>query len=159
MSARRTVVGVGTIAAGALALAACGGGAEPAKSPSHEATQPATTAPPPPPAYPDPPHTAPFGSSTAAPPAASAGAASPLIEIDGLGRQIELAGSDCTTACRALASMERATGRLCAMPDEGSRCDDARGRVKVSRARVKKACGTCPGGPSTDEGAPIPSTP
>lgn len=154
---RAVLLGLAASAALALPLAACGGGAEaPAKNPSSE-SQPATTAPPPP-SYPEQHNPLPYGSS-GAPSTPSPGAAPPMIEIEGFGRQIELAGSDCATACRALASMERATGRLCAMPDEAARCDDARGRVRTSRTRVKKVCGVCPGGPSTDEGAPIPSTP
>jgi hypothetical protein len=62
--------------------------------------------------------------------------------------EIELgqAGSDCSRACKALASMERATAHLCsvvATPDDQQSCDDAKQKLQSSRERVKGACGEC----------------
>jgi hypothetical protein len=61
-------------------------------------------------------------------------------------RDLELAASDCESACRALASMERATSHLCSLaeePDDQRRCDDARLRLTAARGRVRAACGGC----------------
>jgi hypothetical protein len=68
-------------------------------------------------------------------------------ELDRAQRDLEAAASDCEAACRALASMERATSHLCSLADEDAdrrRCDDARGRLAEARKRVRGACGTCP---------------
>lgn len=47
-------------------------------------------------------------------------------------------GSPCDTACRALASMERSTERICALAGEtDTRCTSARSMVKASRDRVQ----------------------
>jgi hypothetical protein len=62
-------------------------------------------------------------------------------------RDLEAAASDCSAACRALASMERATLHLCELaadPDDRGRCDDARQRLHTARERIRSACGTCP---------------
>lgn len=61
-------------------------------------------------------------------------------------RDLETANSDCAAACRALASMERATDHLCALAgdsDDQSRCDDARRKVLAARERVRSTCGSC----------------
>jgi hypothetical protein len=147
------------------ATAACGGGpdARPASSPESPSQSKATEAAPP--GYP--PGTAASGAPP--PPMPSPGAthspgglppdspSAALLEIETAWQRLELSGSDCALACRALASMERATGKLCSMPDEPARCDDAKGRVRGARGRVRQACGSCPGGPSVDDRAPIPS--
>lgn len=72
--------------------------------------------------------------------------------------QIEASMKECATACKALASMERAAKTLCDLgaPDE---CSRAKARVDAAREKVKKSCGSCPNGPSVIPGAPIPSTP
>ena len=62
-------------------------------------------------------------------------------------QDLEAAASDCSTACRALASMERATQHLCELvvePDDRGRCDDARQRLHKARERIRSACGACP---------------
>jgi type IV secretory pathway VirB10-like protein len=67
-------------------------------------------------------------------------------ELDRAQRDLELAASDCESACRALASMERATSHLCSLaeePDDQRRCDDARLRLSAARGRVRAACGGC----------------
>jgi hypothetical protein len=73
---------------------------------------------------------------------------------------LEVSASDCGLACRALASMERAVVHLCAIADAAEdrrRCEDARKQLFDARDQVRKGCGTCPGGPSTERGAPNPS--
>ncbi len=83
-------------------------------------------------------------------------------EVAAAQRELDLAAGDCPGACRALASMERATRHLCdlaAADDERTQCEDAKAAVQKSRARLKSSCGTCPGGPSLERSAPIPSRP
>lgn len=111
-----------------------------------DATTP-TTAPAPAPA-PAPPRAAGTGSS-------SSGALAARRDIEAAQRELESAGSDCAAACRALGSMERATARLCVL--EEASCEDVRVRLVRSRQRVRATCGSCPGGPSVDPDAPIPS--
>jgi hypothetical protein len=67
---------------------------------------------------------------------------------------------DCPTACRALESMEHAVVFLCASntsKEDADRCDVAKGHLSSARRRVRANCGACPGGPSVDPDAPIPS--
>ncbi len=81
-------------------------------------------------------------------------------EVESSQRELEIAGSDCRNACRALGSMDRAAGRLCELSqgaDETHRCGEARQRVYSARDRVRTSCGSCPNGPSVDRAAPIPS--
>lgn len=68
------------------------------------------------------------------------------------------AGHDCTSACRALRSMQRAAARLCsiaATDDEREVCRRAQERVRGARERVRSSCGQCTGGPSLEPNAPI----
>jgi hypothetical protein len=72
----------------------------------------------------------------------------------------EIAAGNCPTACRALASMERAVSFLCATKtndDDADRCADAKRRLGAARRRVRATCGACPGGPSLEQDAPLPS--
>jgi MYXO-CTERM domain-containing protein len=69
-----------------------------------------------------------------------------------------LSTSDCTTACKALASMERAASRLCEI-DPGPTCDDARAKVEDARKRVRTACPMCAATPPKQELAPEPAEP
>ena len=81
-------------------------------------------------------------------------------DVESSRRELDESGTDCKGACRALASMDRAAGRLCKMSqttDERARCDDARGKVYGARDKVRAICGSCPGGPSVERSAPIPS--
>ena len=67
-------------------------------------------------------------------------------DLDRALRDLEAAASSCESACRALASMDRATSRLCYLADEPAdqrRCDDARMRLTAARGRVRAACGAC----------------
>jgi hypothetical protein len=50
--------------------------------------------------------------------------------------------SGCAVACPALASMERAADRICAL-DPGPRCAAARAKVRDAAQRVEQACGPC----------------
>jgi len=54
------------------------------------------------------------------------------------------ASDPCSNACRALASMERATLHLCGLAGEAdARCSGARARVKDASARVHAQCPSC----------------
>jgi hypothetical protein len=67
-------------------------------------------------------------------------------EIDRSERTLQASLSDCTLACRALDSMDRAVTRLCALvdaPSDQRRCDDARQRLAVARRRIRETCGAC----------------
>jgi len=63
-------------------------------------------------------------------------------DLDRAESQIATATGDCATACRALASMERAAQHLCAL-DSGRECDRARERLAAARERVRASCGGC----------------
>lgn len=57
-----------------------------------------------------------------------------------------LSSDPCANACRALASMERATTHLCSLAgDADTRCEGARSRVKSATARVLAECPACSG--------------
>jgi hypothetical protein len=157
--------GLGAAVAIAVAVAACGGEAAP-KSPSNDYQPPSSTTTQPAYTHPNQPYPS-TGAASAqpqpgtapvpVPPPPPPSAGGTMVEVERAQRELDLASGDCTTACRALASMDRAAGRVCAMSDEQSRCEDAKGRVRSARAQVKKACGSCPNGPSVDDQAPIPS--
>jgi len=81
-------------------------------------------------------------------------------DVEASQRELDVAGSDCRNACRALGSMDRAAGRLCELSqggDESQRCDDAKRRVYSARDRVRTTCGTCADGTTVERAAPIPS--
>ena len=83
-------------------------------------------------------------------------------EVEQAQRDLEASMSDCANACRALGSMERATGHLCDLAtdhDDRRRCEDAKTAVLRAREKIRAACGSCPNGPSLDKTAPIPSRP
>lgn len=139
-----------------LPLTMCGGGAAsmPASSPAPAQEVPAGApaapatnaesqpgyAPPPPPSQPSAPASTDSADLSRRREAARA-------ELGRAQRELEAAASDCSAACRALASMERATRHLCdlaADPDDQGRCDDARQRLLAARERIRSACGTCP---------------
>ena len=59
-------------------------------------------------------------------------------------KAVRLSGDGCDVACAALASMKRATDRLCDLStDEPPRCTDARARVDRASARVREVCSDC----------------
>lgn len=133
-----------------VVLAACGGAAPPPAAP---ASTPAPASEEAPMAAP-PPATAGAGSesesvqSTAPdqPGARAAARARARSDFDGARRELSVAGSDCATACRALASMERAATRLCelATADDGrDACDDAQAKLREAKDRVHATCGGC----------------
>ena len=82
-------------------------------------------------------------------------------DIESAQRELDAAGSSCHNACRALGSMDRASGHLCLMTREDNthdRCDDAKRRLYNARDKVRGSCGTCPDNqPATDRNAPVPS--
>lgn len=131
--------------------------------------------PPPPPPAPPPSSeaapTTPSASSTSTPAQPNGGAGgtatsrsaaiqSASREVESSQRELDVAGSDCRNACRALGSMDRAAGRLCTLSQgdgEPQRCEDAKRRVYSARDRVKTTCGTCADGTTVERAAPIPS--
>lgn len=78
-------------------------------------------------------------------------------EVDTLEREIaaahvslakgELSADGCTTACKALDSMRRATSRLCAI-DPGPSCEDAQRRTQQATERVAEVCPWCAPAPN-----------
>ena len=66
-----------------------------------------------------------------------------------------LSTDDCTTACKALASMQRAADRLCKM-DPGPSCTKARATVDSATRRVRDACPTCASALAPNEPPPPP---
>lgn len=122
----------------------------------------APAAPPPPPAPVRPSETpAATTPSAGGAPARSAQIARAGTDLDRAQRELEIAAGDCSNACRALGSMDRAAGHLCDLVQgagELRKCDDAKKRVLGARDRVKQTCGTCPNGPSVERSDPVPST-
>jgi hypothetical protein len=170
------VVAIGVVVLGIGAVSS-GCGAAPARGPEYAPVAPAVSEPPmeesverkafdssvvaaPPP----PPAAAPAPVTVAVPSAArggSGGAGFARSELDLAEAQLKSSAGDCATACRALGSMERATAHLCALAgtgDDQRSCQDARSKVLAGRDKVRSSCGDCPGGPSLDRNAPIPST-
>ena len=61
--------------------------------------------------------------------------------------ETELSSDPCFSACRALASMTRATAHLCDLAgDADPRCDNARSRLRGARERVEGSCACGPPG-------------
>lgn len=137
---------------GACLVAACGGGTVEAPS----STTPATKG------EPDYPGAAPYGTQTVQPssdePRAHSNSTGPVpprppqtvdtsrfearSELDRAESQLAAALKECTSACRALASMERAAKSLCDLGG-ADECSRARARVEAARDRVRSSCGTC----------------
>lgn len=152
------------LAALALAgsLGACAAPKEAAEPPSPPPAAPAGDAPAAgaSPGYP--------GSMTPVPPPAPADAApkatepsaEPLwLEFERFDRAVALSTGDCATACRALASLERAAKRVCegaTQLGEGGHCGEATRRLRDARGRVRAACPRCANGTSTEPDAPAP---
>ena len=143
----------------------------PASAPAPPSSEPARAAPadaqsawPPPAAPAGRPSAAPEATSESADRARGGGREGALArdrnEIDVAERILATSAGDCAAACRALGSMDRAAGHLCELAesaDERGRCADARARLRAARDRVLRTCGSCPGGPSLERNAPIPS--
>lgn len=71
-----------------------------------------------------------------------AGAATPMQQstADSAGGSV----SPCVTACKALASMDRAASHICSLAgDDDSRCTNARERVRSATERVRQSCPDC----------------
>jgi hypothetical protein len=99
---------------------------------------------------PPPPAAAPAAAGPAGLPAADARQSLRMAaraDVDRAQLDFDAAMTSCESACRALASMDRATTHLCSFADERDdqrRCDDARQRLAAARGRVRAACGACP---------------
>jgi MYXO-CTERM domain-containing protein len=75
------------------------------------------------------------------------GGVTPAAEIAALEAEIArsaaaLATGTCAVACQALASMQRAVDRLCAL-DPGPRCTAAQAKTREAQRRVREACPEC----------------
>jgi hypothetical protein len=152
---------------GAVALvlvAACGGAAQappaassPVAAPTEDRAAPNSQSMPPPPPPADQPGAA-AGARGAVAPELEAQRVHARADFDDAARQLDASMNECAAACRALASMERATAHLCdlarANDDDPSTCDDARKKLHAARDRVRRACTSCTGGPTLDPGAP-----
>ncbi len=174
MTMRRVAGSSAMVLSIALGAGCGGGGAGEARSPEPKtAATPAAHAPPcasPPCLQEDaartagPPPRAPAQPQPSAPPVAGATQSTTIasepawVDFTGAETALDASSGDCGAACRALGSMERACGRLCANTDQPTRCDDSRARVKAARGRIRATCRACVGGPSLDDKAPIPST-
>ena len=112
--------------------------------------------PPPPPTHA--PSTMPVPGTTSRPQSPDVQRSWALATLGDSERQIEATVKECATACRALASMERAAKTLCDL-GERDECTRAKARVEAARDKVRKSCGKCENGPSLTPGAPIRSTP
>ena len=77
-------------------------------------------------------------------------------DFDTAERELSVAAGDCSNACRALGSMDRAAGNICKLSSDKPRCDDATAKVRSARDKVKNSCGECKE-TSTDSKAPVPS--
>jgi hypothetical protein len=102
------------LATGSVVLAACGAAPAPAKTPD-----------------------VPAGSTTRDDAGVKARA-----DLDDGEKSLEASTSECGTACKALASMERAQATLCQVADENE-CERAKQRVEKARVKVKSAGCTC----------------
>jgi hypothetical protein len=72
--------------------------------------------------------------------------ASALALFDRSASELSEAVLDCGKACKALGSMERSMGRICDLvgPDDPERrCETAKEKTRVARARVEKHCPRC----------------
>jgi len=77
---------------------------------------------------------------------ASADAAGAKSEFRESEIELSQAQNNCASACKALASMERATDHLCAAAaseDDRKSCADAQKKLASSRERVRSECGEC----------------
>ena len=144
--------------AGDAAPAAGGAGGYPQQQYGGQPGQPAP--PPPSPTTAEAPKAEPATPSTS-PQSRSMALSKASNDIEAAQRELDVAGSSCQNACRALGSMDRAAGHLCQLTREDNthdRCDDAKRRLFNARDKVRGSCGTCPDNqPATDRNAPVPS--
>jgi len=108
-----------------------------------DAPAPPAPPPPPPPAEASPAF-APPGTDRGEAPAAALRAS--RTDLDRASRDLEASANDCASACRALASMERATAHLCDLAterDDRRLCEDSRSKVSSARERIRATCGAC----------------
>jgi hypothetical protein len=136
----------------ALLLAACGGSSiPPASTPAREEQDQAPQAqPPPPPGYgqPSPEPAQPLGPSGAFAEEPPLSLAESLAAFEHASAELSSADLDCSGACKAFQSMQRASERICALngPDDpGARCRKAKARLDTARETVRRRCGSCEG--------------
>jgi hypothetical protein len=66
--------------------------------------------------------------------------------FDSAATELSSVGNDCVRGCKALASMQRSSERICELngpSDPGSRCQKARDRLQAAREVLTKRCGSC----------------
>jgi len=127
------------IAVAVLLVAACGGAAPESKSPAAVPAQESAPAPGEPGAAGS--ATGAAGGSGAEAPAPSVARSRARDDFERARRELREAGADCGSACRALASMERAVTQLCSLGDTD--CEDLRLKLRSARDRVNSSCGAC----------------
>ena len=146
-----------------IASAACGGAMPEAKSSAAQRSEEASpAAAPSEPAVTQSKSTA--GGAYAQPPSQGAmpttpAPQSPWLEFQSANGTFDATTSDCAVACKALASIDRATGHVCSLADGTDHCSSARDTLKSARKKVRAECTICPAGPTTDPEGPIPSVP
>ncbi len=146
-------------------VAGCGMAAPmPARAPAPPAAEVATAPPPPPPpvvaASPPGSFALNAPSAQAEPEERRSAALRASADLVTAARELEASTGSCTAACRALGSMDRATGRLCGLAstrEDARVCEESKAKLVAARERVRSACGSCPGGPTVDPNAAAPS--
>ena len=73
--------------------------------------------------------------------------AGPGDDVESLAKQLQqeysaLSTSDCAIACKAYASIRRASDKICGL-EPGPRCNDARSKADDAQRRVQAACPDC----------------
>ncbi len=69
-----------------------------------------------------------------------------LSALDAAAGELSAAGTDCAKGCKALASMQRSSERICELNqpgDPGARCQKAKARVEGAREILERRCGSC----------------
>jgi hypothetical protein len=71
--------------------------------------------------------------------------------------ELDATTGDCALACKALASMDRATSHVCSVSPDEAHCGNAKETLKTARKKVRAECMACPNGITVDPDAPIPT--
>ena len=98
----------------------------------------------PPAAAPPPPTGGAADRALSPPPSATPTLSESWMALEQAAAELQTAGNDCGTACRALGSMKRAKDNICAITGaDDARCERAVDQVTVAARRVRAACGEC----------------